>query len=210
MRLGERKGLAQVHAVSQNQAGARTEDSRLGGALPAGRAHTAGRFPPRLSPAGLCGLVLPQALCPSAGGETADPRGGLGFPRPPLAAPSEHILPSLQDQGLLIAVTAPRGRGAWASSTRVRFPGQKPQAEPHRTASASSPLPTNHFLPLSWHQQPEARGSCTASVSAAPPVPAHCKPSQPPTHRRGQESTCPGGGAVGWVTEAVGSPTGIS
>lgn len=67
---------------------------------PPRRQSTHCRFPPRLSPAGLCGLVLPQALCPSAGGETADPWGGLGFPRPHSAAPSEHILPSLQDQGL--------------------------------------------------------------------------------------------------------------
>lgn len=208
MRLGERKGLAQVHTVSQNQAGARTEDSRLGGALPAGRAHTAGFL---LSSAQLA-CVDSSSHRLSAHQPMVKPLtpGAASGSRGPIGRPLGAYTPFPAGPGPVIAVTAPRGRGAWASSTRVRFPGQKPQAEPHRTASTSSPLPTNHFLPLSWHQQPEARGSCTASVSAAPPVPARCKPSQPPTLRRGQESTCPGGGAVGWVTEAVGSPTGIS
>lgn len=78
--------------------------------------------------------------------------------------------------------------------------------------SASSPLPTNHFLPCSWHHWPEARGSSTALVPAAPPVPAHPSPPQalPVIRRQRQEPTCPGGGAMGWVAEAVEMPPGKS
>lgn len=192
---GDRRGLGQVHMVSQKGAGPAPRPAESRGALLAGR-HPAWSPPAAQPGTGLCGHVLPHALRPPASGATTLPWGHLGFLRPTSGPPQRtSSLP-----WPVIALTAPWGWGSLVliHITQVSRAETSGRATSHSLGLVSAPrkpLPAH-----SRHHQPQAAGSCTLLVSAAPPAPAHPQPAaQPPSHpQAGHESACPGEQAPSW------------
>lgn len=196
--------------MSQNPAGTRTKDSRLG--EPSPRVElTAASF-----------LLLPSAAQACVDSPSHRPSTHLLVVKPltPGVAlgsrsqiwPPPWSTPSLPCQArAIIALTAPWGSGAGG--------GRGAGLHPHESGFQSRNLRHSHIaLPQPRHGSPQTT-SCpvpgTTSlrlVAAAQPWSLLLHQSQPNpsplqihplTHKQGWKSACLGGGALSWVTEGV-------
>lgn len=179
---GDRRGLGQVHVVSQKGAGPAPRPAESRGALLAGR-HPAWSPPAARPGAGLRGHVLPHALRPPASGATTLPWGRLGFLRPTSGPPPEHILSSLACN----CTNCPLGRGesgphphnSGFQSRNLRqshIAQPRPRLRSPQTTSCPFQAPP---APGCW--QLHAPGLCCSSSPHSPP--ARCTATFPPTGR---------------------------
>lgn len=198
--------------MSQNHAGTRTKDSRL--EEPSPRAElTATSFLLLLSAALAC--VNSPSHGPSTHPLVVKPlTPGVALGSRNQIWPPPWSTPSLPCQArAIIALTAPWGRGGAG-------------LHPHESGFQSRNLRQSHIaLPQPRHGSPQTT-SCpvpgTTSlrlVAAAQPWSLLLRQSQPNpsplqihplTHKQGWKSACPGGGALSWVTEGVGTLPGKS
>ena len=179
-----------MRAVSQNRAGLRPRTADPGGALPEGGAHSVVSSPCSAWP--WPAWTHPPTSPPPSGRRcNHSPLGTRRVPEaqcgPPLGA--YPLFPG--GPGPVIALTGPWGRGSlvlvhMSQVSREETSGTATSHSLGLVSTPHKPLPA-----LSWHHQPEAPGSCTALVSAAPPVPAHPQPTaDPPSRPRAGAGVC--------------------